>query len=278
MLRGYWGTILAVVGLALFGVGSTVTYQLYDSSEQRHGSYDYQPASKPGLEYDVRGKPVAQSYQPNCENPQSNENSDLCAQWAAVDQVTESNRMASLNLRFAIVSLWATIIGTALLLWTLIETRKTSRSELRAYLFPDACNVLVGVKVYNKGQAISFIAIKNSGSTPAHKVRHWSEIKIAAATNEGEMISPKSLDGSHQSTIPPGGAITANRLTKAKVTRAEMAAIKNGSFFVFVYGAIEYLDVFDRPHRTDYRLHYSGLWPPPEGATISFCSDGNDAT
>ena len=278
MLRGYWRAILAVVGLALFGAGSAVTYQLYDSSEQRHASYNYQPAGHPSLQVDVRGQAIAKSYQPNCKNPQSGENSDLCAQWAAVDQVTESNRMASLNLRFAIASLWATIIGTALLLWTLIETRRTARSELRAYLFPDACNVIVGVKVFNKGQAISFVAIKNSGSTPAHKVRHWSEIKIAAAINESEMISPKSLEGSHQSTIPPGGAITANRLTKAKVTRAEIAAIKNGSFFVFVYGAIEYLDVFDRPHRTDYRLHYSGLWPPPENITISFCSDGNHAT
>ena len=278
MLRGYRLLVAALVGLVFVGTGSTVTYQLYDASQQRQTNYHYQPASQPSLNKPTRGHPVAKGYQPYCQNPQTNENADLCAQWAAVDQVAEANRMSSLNLRFAIASLWATIIATALLLWTLFETRETSRRELRAYLFVDASNIFIGIKPHNKGRVISVVAVKNSGSTPAHRVAHWSFVKIADHTDEAEMSAPKSLEDAHQSTIPPGGVITADRITNTIPTRTEIAAIKKGLAVIYVYGSIEYVDVFGRSLRTDYRLNYTGLWPLPESALLRFCAEGNDAT
>lgn len=277
MPRGYWRAIVTVVGLVLLGSGLAVTYQLYDASQQHHGAYDYQPSSKSSFERDVSGKAISQSYQPNCENPQKPENSNLCAQWAAVDQVAESNRMASLNLRFAIASLWATAIATAALIWTLIETRETARRELRAYLFVDTSNIIIGARPHNKGRVISIIAVKNSGSTPAHRVSHWSEVKIAEIAQEGEMNAPSPLVAMSQSTIPPGGGITADRSIE-KPGRIETAHIKTGLAAIFIFGAIEYFDVFDRPHRTNYRLHFTGMWPVPDGTVMRFCTEGNDAT
>lgn len=277
MPRGYWRIILAVVGLAIFGAGLFVTYQLYDASEQQKANYQYQPAGKPGLKELVPGKVMARSYQPYCQNPQKQEDADLCAQWAAVSQVAESNRMASLNLRFALASLWATVIATALLLWTLVETRETSRRELRAYLFVDASAVFLGIKPFNLGKVISVAAVKNSGSTPAHRVRHWSAVAVAPFTDEHLLSAPRSIDDLSATTLPPSGIITSDRLTDKKPTARQIAGIRSGKHAVFIYGAITYLDVFDRPHRTNYRVHFSGMWPPPEDVRMRFCNEGNDA-
>ena len=281
MLRGYWRVIIAVIGLAIAGLGSAVTYQLYDASQQRHSDYHYQPASHPGFQVDVSGKPIATSYQPNCENPQKPESADLCAQWAAVGQVAESNRMASLNLRFAIASLWATAIATVALIWTLIETRETARRELRAYLFVDAYELGDGTHLDPDnlhGKVALFIAIKNSGSTPAHRVAHWSAVDITSLADEASMTAPAKLEPTNLSTIPPGGNITGTRVMPKKPTARTVAAIKAGRSAVFVYGAIEYWDVFDRRHRTDYRLKFTGAWPPPPNPVLAYCGSGNDAT
>jgi hypothetical protein len=275
MSRSYWRALLAIVGLTLLGVGLAVTYQLYEASEQQQAKYSYQPARHPSFPDSVAGKPPPQPYQPSCNNPQKYENADLCAQWAAVSQVVESNRMASLNLRLAIFSLWATAIATVLLIWTLIETRETSRRELRAYIFVDACGLIIGDKPHNRGKVISIVVVKNSGSTPAHRVLHWSNVVLAPASEENFEV-PDSLDEQHAATIPPGGGITADRLTD-KVTVKQAVEIRNGTKAIFVYGAIEYLDVFDRPHRTNYRLYYSGIWPPPENNNLRLCIVGNDA-
>jgi hypothetical protein len=278
MPRSYWRTILTVVGLVGLGLGLTVTYQLYDASQQRHSDYHYQPAGHPSRLVDVRGQPIAKSYQPNCENPQGNENSDLCAQWSAVDQVAESNRMASLNLRFAIASLWATAIATAALIWTLIETRETSRRELRAYLFVDASGILIGVKPHNLGKVIGVAEVKNSGATPAHRVRHWTAVTIAPVEDEHLMSAPAKLEWLHATTVPPSGGITGDRLTDKKPTAKQIADIRAAKQAVFLYGAIEYLDVFDREQRTNYRVLYAGIWPPPADVRMRFCNEGNDAT
>ncbi len=170
MTRGYWRIFIVVFGLLVVVGGGFLTAYLYQASDQRQDNYNYQPASKPGLVLAMPGQRVPDGYQPNCQNPQSGEDADLCAQWAAVAQVTEANRMASLNLRLAIASLWATIAATIALIWTLIESHQTSRRELRAYLYVDASGIADGTHhprlPGQEGLVMSAIIVKNLGALP----------------------------------------------------------------------------------------------------------------
>ncbi|MBK8375436.1 MAG: hypothetical protein IPL18_11375 [Sphingomonadales bacterium] len=112
--------VAAIIGLALaIGLGA-VSYQLYKASEQRDTGYTYQPADEASVGVVGTSKALAKAYQPKCKNPQNDKDADLCAQWAAVEQVAEANRLTSLNAKMAIASLVATAIATFLLLWTLL--------------------------------------------------------------------------------------------------------------------------------------------------------------
>ena len=137
MFRGNWRKLSAlIIGLIALG-GLSVAYELYDASEQHQSDYQYQPAAKSHISAPIVGKSPAKAYEPSCQNPQGNSDADLCAQWAAVEQVVESNRLSSLNARLAVFVAFLSTLGTGLLIWTFKETRDTSRRELRAYLFPE---------------------------------------------------------------------------------------------------------------------------------------------
>lgn len=172
MMNGVRRAVVVLLGFAALVAGGLVTYQLLADSAQQQTEYLYQPAGQPKIESPTKGRDVSTGYQPFCINPDTQGDADLCAQWAAVEQVAEANRMSSLNLRLALVSLWATVIGTALLLWTLVETRATARRELRAYVFVAQAEIAIGIKPHNAGKVVSAVAVTNSGSTPARQVCH----------------------------------------------------------------------------------------------------------
>lgn len=278
MLKSPYRAAAALFGLGLLLGGGATTYQLLTASEQREGAYRYQPAGQPRLAQTAQGQEVPTGYQPYCLNPDTQGDADLCAQWAAVAQVAEANRLSSLNLQLAVASLWASVIGTALLLWTLVETRATARRELRAYVFVAQAEIGVGIKPHNAGKVVSAVAVSNSGSTPARQVSHWSGVAYALIEAQEGMQAPTEFEKAYRSTIPPSGQIFASRMILENLSDAQIEAIEAGEAAIFVYGTIEYLDVFARARRTDYRLQFTGKWPPPENVLMNFCEAGNDFT
>src|SRR4051794_29398805 len=101
-MRWREGVGWAVVGIVGIATGIQLD-RFYQAAEQQHASYNYQPAEKPGFRVSAATKAPTPYYKPSCNNPNGREDSDLCAQWAAVDQVTESNRLNSLNLRMLVL-------------------------------------------------------------------------------------------------------------------------------------------------------------------------------
>lgn len=165
-------TLSCIITVELVAYGG---YQLYEAAQQRDAVYNYQPAESARFPLRVKDKPQPEPYQPNCKQPQSREDADLCAQWAAVSQVTESNRLNSISLRLSIGALIFTIIGTGLLVWTLDETRQTARRELRAYVSIE----LAGTEFrLGDGHAICNITLKNGGQTPAYRLYHSGNIFV----------------------------------------------------------------------------------------------------
>jgi hypothetical protein len=279
MFRGYWRYVFAIVaGLSVSG-SIYVLESLYDAGKQQHTSYHYQPASHPSRLLLVPGKTEPQPYQPNCYNPQDDKNADLCAQWAAVDQVGESNRLTSINLSLGILTLIFTVGSAILLVWTLIETRETARRELRAYVFPESVGISVLTNQPDKshnGRISGTIIIKNSGQTPAYQLEHWGEVALGLVSEEDALQVVNDGYAPIQNVIPPGGMLHKHRRMERGPSPDEIIGLNKGIFAIYMFGRIDYVDAFDRKRFTNYRFAYSG-WPLPELAMMNFALRGNEA-
>jgi hypothetical protein len=80
--------------------------------------------------------------------------------------------------------------------------------------------------------------------------------------------------------LGPDGTGTSNRWLNRPITPQEAAGILNGTYAIYAYGRIEYIDAFKRNRWSTYRLKYSGsAWPPigPASMSMNFCVEGNDS-
>ena len=273
--RRYFFAALGVLGAGLL----YASYKLYDAAQQQRADYHYQPARERGRLVVLPGKADPKGYQPNCDNPQGDSNADLCAQWAAVDQVMESNRLASVNVRLSLFVSLLTLLGTVFVGWTLLETRNTSRRELRAYVFADSVGVYLlksQTPRSENGKVGSTIVIRNSGQTPAYDVVHWCSLVCHPIHREEELVIPLITDVV-KTNLPPGGAMHANRRIIAHLTRHDQQEMREGRSALYVFGRIVYRDAFNRMQHTIYRFAYAG-WPLPEGLSMNFALKGNQAT
>jgi len=171
-------------------------------------------------------------------------------------------------------------VGTLLIFFTFMETRRVSRAELRAYVCVESISVTPGTA---RGTPAEFrkkiachIVIKNSGQTPAYEVRHWAAIDFLPPSEEEKLEVPP-LERVHMSTMPPGGVNTSNRFLLKSLTPEDGKALKKNEMALFIWGRVEYLDAFGRPRFTNYKVVGKGRWPLPQNGTPLFCLSGNDS-
>src|SRR5690348_1736445 len=96
-----------------------------------------------------------------CNKGEKKRQSDLCAQWESADAAQDA---ANYSLVAAIIG----VVGTAFLILTFREQRRTSRAELRAYVsvriarMPDIEHAVLPFSVD--------LEYENTGSTPANRL------------------------------------------------------------------------------------------------------------
>jgi hypothetical protein len=122
----------------------------------------------------------------------------------------------------------------------------------------------------------SVMGVKNSGQTPAYEVIHWGGLDVRRIDEEPLLIALRPLLRQGMNTIPPGGVITKTLHRAALLSEAEINGIIAGSYAIYIWGRIEYKDAFDRDRFTNYRLKFTGQYPPPAGVTMTFCDGGNE--
>ena len=96
------------------------------------------------------------------------------------------------------------------------------------------------------------VTIVNSGRTPALKVRSRMRLMsfpdnkfVADYQNVNERVSI--------GVLPPQGKFTLTSLPSYRIINAsDITSLKNGSVILYLYGEIEYEDIFRIPHRTTY--------------------------
>jgi len=260
--RALWRFLLAYFAVSIALSACYATYQLYNAAQQRNANYDYQPASHARFPVTVKGQPKPESYQPNCKQPNSKEDADLCAQWSAVAQVTETNRLASISLQLSIGALIFTIFGTGLLVWTLWETRQTARRELRAYVSIE----MVGMEfTLGLGKAFAHIKLKNGGQTPAYLCCHNGNVFVRTDEEAEHDILHRphvALGRAQPFTLhmndPQGGSIYAHD----PITLPDLKDVVEGDKWVYVFGTVFYRDTFGIDRQTRFCVKTDDLRLP----------------
>lgn len=100
MLRSDWRFILAgIIGLGLT-LSSYGYYEVDKATRPHHASENQNPARQaPPKPTSSGNQTKAEAYDPNCPKPKDQGDSDLCAQWSAVEAVKESNRLVRVGIK-----------------------------------------------------------------------------------------------------------------------------------------------------------------------------------
>jgi hypothetical protein len=151
----------------------------------------------------------------------------------------------------------------------------SSERQLRAYVLPD-----VERSNYSEllGPDPTFnVWLKNSGQTPAHKVRSWASIKSAPFPLLTPLIAKDNIGPQSEAILAPGASqVIVIQLGKPLPDELK-SRLENGSNAIYVFGCIEYVDVFGKPHFTKHRFMIGGPVPIRDSGHLTNCEDGNEA-
>jgi len=145
-------------------------------------------------------------------------------------------------------------------------------SQLRAYVH------VTEAAIHYLDQPLSqvHLVIKNSGQTPAYDLVDWMGVRLTHFPLAIELLPPEpgSISTS-KSSIGPG--VSYNKVHEIRVSNENKAALRNGTWAIYVFGEIHYRDAFKIDRFTRYRLIYGGdAGARPEGA-LSNTQEGNDS-
>jgi hypothetical protein len=145
----------------------------------------------------------------------------------------------------------------------------SAERQLRAYIHVASTRV---EKVDQPNDRSVTIAVKNYGRTPALMVR----FRAGESVREWPLATNLPLPGDIQTGIeplPPARESYMN-IPVSLLSPWEEGELKGGRAGIYAWGRIDYLDVFQRPHWTTFRLvcQGSGL----KRGYMHTCPDGND--
>ncbi|MBT3070819.1 hypothetical protein KKP04_08060 [Rhodomicrobium sp. Az07] len=132
--------------------------------------------------------------------------------------------------------------------------RERTAMQMRAYV-----SVLVGTAIYQEREKnVRFEArpvIVNNGGTPAHKLSYWANIAILPAILPDDFAFPEPSERStqHAAVLGPHQHFIINKVVETFIPDDEVAATKLGvERAVYIWGCIEYDDIFGDTHYTKF--------------------------
>lgn len=156
------------------------------------------------------------------------------------------------------ITLLATVAGVVYVRNTLLETRRLGEAQTRAYLsVADFKSRVVGAENACISVEVTF---KNTGQTPARNVR----TNLAWASDpppfKEELHRTTIANSEGRGSIAAGmaffGAIRTDRFQNdpnQSLTATQIADVVHGTSKFWLYGLLEYDDVFGHQHRTRFR-------------------------
>jgi hypothetical protein len=184
-------------------------------------------------------------------------------------------------------------IFTGLLVWVGNKQEKTTRRQMRAFIYLNNGSVyniaspLAPLAIYKPTGAelvspsegpLAQLTIKNSGSTPAFRVVHLGGICISDYPLRGELPQLMRVKNPPSSAIPPEGINTKSVRIVPPLTPDEVAGLRNGTKAIWVYGEITYRDAFRKKRTSRYRLfHNSSSGAIGVSTDLTWAEGGNEA-
>ncbi len=160
---------------------------------------------------------------------------------------------------------------------------RNGRRELRAYLLPDQMLIIDGNMLDPPVPARAnvpgvVLLLKNSGQTPAYHVVSWAQIDVIETRHEGTLNPPIPLHRVHSLTLGSDCSFNKSLWYARALTPDEIAEVAAGTKGVYVYGRIEYEDAFRTKRWSNFRLRYSGAFPPLGGSFLAIARLGTIPT
>lgn len=142
--------IAASMALILLGWAAASNYRQLSEATEDQRIERYQPArdaSSPAAA--VEGmRPRPRAYDPRCGQPKDAADSDLCAQWSAVEAMNETNRLTRLALRIGYLSFFLAVAGGVFgLIGTIFLIRAFKEAKRSADAAQDANRPWIDVDV-----------------------------------------------------------------------------------------------------------------------------------
>jgi hypothetical protein len=157
------------------------------------------------------------------------------------------------------------------------ETVKGLKLQMRAYVTTS----IGGAVFQERNKNIRFAAsplFNNNGLTPAHRVRHRSKAAVLPIPLPVDFDYPVPDAASGEALMAPRQQNVVNIIVDDFIDDSEVASVKSGiGQGLYVWGVIEYDDVFGNPQQTRYCQFLNWL---PDGKTVwgSFIPGHNDGT
>lgn len=203
-----------------------------------------------------------------CENVQHPYEADLCQQWRTAEAAEKTARLTRVVMLIgAIATLLLLLMFLPLLMAALAARRAANATasvplsgggpareeELRAYVDVDKLEFIETPE--SEGVVKVKVVLRNSGQTPAFKVKSAAEVGIRDVSDEDLLSVMRLPERSSLDSARPrlGRDATATDIVKCDSTPSLADRVMNGDATILVWGIVEYLDVFDRAHKTAFQ-------------------------
>lgn len=148
----------------------------------------------------------------------------------------------------------------------------TAKKQLRAYVSVIGSNI----DFFGTDQTVQArIRIRNTGQTPAYQVRAYTGIVLT--TYPPSVAFPNIKPDTFTGTLGVGGNAQGIAPMPGPMSAAEIDGTKNGKLAIFVFGAVEYLDIYGDHHRTNYRFFFGGPSGTGDSSLLMAYTEGNEA-
>jgi len=161
---------------------------------------------------------------------------------------------------------------------------KTAERQLRAYVHPDSTNLWDGSTLtppqpHRTNIPGIFVQWRNTGETPAKNVVSWARVAVFSPQYEARFKPPPKLEARFSNNLGRGVPGNKSLWYRRALTQQQAADVGTGRLGIYIYGRIEYEDIFKKKRWTTFKFVYTNsIFPPIAGGGGSFniCQSGNE--
>lgn len=218
-------------------------------------------------------------YAANCDRPENREEADLCAQMrvakAAENIAALGDRqikLSYLELGALLLSLLALSVAAIVAVRALRMARDTARRQLRAYVFP----IYAHIRDVRASRPTFVIDIKNFGQTPAYGLRVKTALQSGSHPLDTKLV-PEVQSSIATAQLAPQAALFDEIALNRSLSASEISALAEGSAAIYLFGEIEYFDIYKKKRWTTFRMRLGGPEGIPTHGRLGYHEEGNDA-